>query len=98
MSSVGSPKAPDVPLPIQSNQRLSFLQFCATSGAIIRINIFRASRLLQDFLMLLLCSGFRWTSVLLRYRFLLDLISTAYTLFAKDLFPGVGNLSINRQC
>lgn len=87
-----------MPLTIQSNQRLAFFQFRTATCTVIRIEILRTRRLLQDFVLLLLGSGFRWTCVLLRHSFLLDGLTSADTLLAENFLSGVGYLRINRFC
>lgn len=93
---MNSPEAPNVPLTIQSNERLTFFQLSATARAVVRIDIFWARRLLQDFVVLLLCGSFGRTRLLLRYSFLDE--ATADTFLAKNFLSGVCDLLENRLC
>lgn len=92
-----SPKAPDVPLTVQSDERLAFFQLHPASGTVIRIVIFGACRLLKGLVMLLLGRRARRTSVLLCHHFLLH-GATTDTLLAQNFLSGVGDLSKNRFC
>lgn len=74
----------------------TFFQFSSASSAVVRVDIFGARRLLKDFVMLLLCSCFGRTRLLLCDSSLLDRPAAADTLFAENFLSGVGYLLKNR--
>lgn len=54
-------EAPNVPLPIQCDQRLTFLQLLMASGALVRINVFAILLLPDRFMVVLKCGCLRRT-------------------------------------
>jgi hypothetical protein len=96
------PEAPDVPLTIQSDKSLTLFQFRTTTSTVVGIKFFRACRLLEYLVELLLCGSFRWTSLMLLLYLLLLCHSLLLNwtptdaLLAQDFLSSVCDLLENR--
>jgi hypothetical protein len=99
---------PNVPLSVECNQSLSFLQFIFAASTSINVAILWTGWLLKYLVLLLLCSRFRGTrtqsfagnllqlTVLLLTWFLWLLAITIDAFFAQYFFTRIGDLSKNR--